>query len=97
MCRNHSHVAALPLGPHVLTPYGLMQGYALVNDFTIETPTGENVIYPRFTIFYVPCQICGDCAALGTPQTGGPTDAPSSWTEEEPTSIVTTPKSTTKR
>lgn len=97
MCRNHSHLAAVPLGQVVLTPHGWMQSWRVVQDLKIELPTGDDVIYPPGTVFYVPCQDCEDSVPLDTPLMGGPTDVPPSWMEDEPTFTATMIPFTTRR
>ena len=84
MCRNHSHVTALPIGRVVLTPHGWMEAYRVVQDLSIQLPTGENRTYQPGTIFYVPSQDTGDCVPLVTPVTGEPTGSQPFWEDDEP-------------
>jgi hypothetical protein len=76
MCRNHSHVAGLPLGIVVLTPHGWMQAYRAVQDLKIELPTGEGETYPPGTIFYVPSRATEESVVWDIPVMEGPTEVP---------------------
>lgn len=55
MCRNHSHATVLQRGQIVLTEVGWVTTYSLVGEMKLELPTGEHVILPPTTIFFVPC------------------------------------------
>ena len=85
MCRNHSHVSALRLGQVVLTPHGWMQSYRVLQSLAVQTPTGDDAIYPPGTIFYVPSRYDADLSPLVIPPTEGPTEQPPSSTADEPT------------
>lgn len=89
MCRNHSHVTALRTGTVVLTPHGWMEAHRVVQDLTIQGPTGENTIYPPGTIFYVPSRHMGDYAPPDTQATEEPTGSLPFWEDEEPTYTAT--------
>jgi len=54
MCRNHSHATVLKRGQVVLTESGWMTAYSSVGEIKLETPTGDSVILPPTTLFFVP-------------------------------------------
>lgn len=97
MCRNHSHVTALQLGQVVLTPHGWMQSYRVLQELTVQSPTGVYATYPPGTIFYVPSLNSEEYALSAIPPMEGLIEVPPSWTDEEPTYTATILIGTTMR
>src|SRR5689334_7488743 len=89
MCRNHSHVTALRTGTVVLTPHGWMEAYRVIQDLTIQGPTGEDRTYQPGTIFYVPSRNMEDYAQQDILQMAEPTGSQPFWEDDELTYTAT--------
>jgi len=73
MCRNHSHATVLARGQVVLTEAGWLTAYSLVGEMKLELPTGEHVILPASTLFFLPSPGWGGLLMWELLPTEGPT------------------------
>lgn len=96
MCRNHSHATVLKRGQVVLTEAGWLTTYSLVGEMKLELPTGEYVILPPSTIFFVPCPGWEGLLIWDLPQTEELTTAGRYLMGGGAMSQRTTPRTTTE-